>query len=88
MTEHLVITLPLQAETDRMLFEDSDPATGFMLHPDLKWVSGTFICVLFQFVLLSGASSTQIWVCVLDKTTAKGHSCKLYSWNLAVQPSE
>lgn len=27
----------MQAEADRLLFEDSDPETGFMLHPDLKW---------------------------------------------------
>ena len=24
-------------EVDRLLFEDPDPETGFMLHPDLKW---------------------------------------------------
>ena len=22
---------------ERLLFEDPDPDTGFMLHPDLKW---------------------------------------------------
>lgn len=27
-----------QAEVERLLFEDPDPDTGFMLHPDLKWV--------------------------------------------------
>jgi hypothetical protein len=26
-----------QAEVERLLFEDPDPDTGFMLHPDLKW---------------------------------------------------
>ena len=26
-----------QAEAERLLFEDPDPETGFMLHPDLKW---------------------------------------------------
>ena len=26
-----------QAEVERLLFEDPDPETGFMLHPDLKW---------------------------------------------------
>lgn len=28
---------PPQAEVERLLFEDPDPDTGFMLHPDLKW---------------------------------------------------
>ena len=28
----------LQAEAERLLFEDPDPDTGFMMHPDLKWV--------------------------------------------------
>ena len=27
-----------QAEAERLLFEDPDPETGFMLHPDLKCV--------------------------------------------------
>ena len=27
----------LQAEVERLLFEDPDLDTGFMLHPDLKW---------------------------------------------------
>jgi hypothetical protein len=27
----------LQAEVERLLFEDPDPDMGFMLHPDLKW---------------------------------------------------
>ena len=38
----------MQAEVERLLFEDPDPATGFLLHPDLKWdqaqVSGLY-CV-------------------------------------------
>jgi hypothetical protein len=29
----------LQAEADRLIFEDFDPVNGFMIHPDLKWVS-------------------------------------------------
>eukprot|EP00891_Asterochloris_glomerata_P004472 jgi/Astpho2/4472/e_gw1.00067.224.1_t len=29
--------LEKMAEVERLLFEDPDPATGFMLHPDLKW---------------------------------------------------
>ena len=29
----------IQAEADRLIFEDADPDTGFVLHPDLKWVS-------------------------------------------------
>lgn len=29
----------LQKEVERLIFEDSDPQLGFMLHPDLKWVS-------------------------------------------------
>ena len=27
----------VQAEVDRLLFDDPDPDMGFMLHPDLKW---------------------------------------------------
>ena len=49
-----ILTLPLQAETDRLLFEDPDPETGFMLHPDLKWVSKP------QYVL---PSHTDDWCC-------------------------
>ena len=26
-----------KAEVDRIIFEDEDPETGFMLLPDLKW---------------------------------------------------
>lgn len=26
-----------QAEAERLLYEDVDPDTGFMLHPDMKW---------------------------------------------------
>lgn len=29
--------LDKKKEADRMIFEDPDPETGFMLHPDLKW---------------------------------------------------
>jgi m7GpppX diphosphatase len=29
--------LEKKKEVDRMIFEDVDPVTGFMLHPDLKW---------------------------------------------------
>lgn len=29
--------LEKKAEADRLLFEDTDPVNGFMLHPDLKW---------------------------------------------------
>lgn len=29
--------LEKKKEADRMIFEDPDPVTGFMLHPDLKW---------------------------------------------------
>jgi len=29
--------LEKKAETERLLFEDPDPDTGFMMHPDLKW---------------------------------------------------
>ena len=28
----------MQAEADRLIFEDADPQIGFLLHPDLKWV--------------------------------------------------
>lgn len=27
-----------QAEVERLIFEDDDPAIGFVLHPDMKWV--------------------------------------------------
>lgn len=29
-----------QAEAERLLFEDPHPATGFVMHPDLKWDQG------------------------------------------------
>ena len=29
----------MQAEAGRLIFEDADPETGFLMHPDLKWVS-------------------------------------------------
>ena len=29
-----------QAEADRLIYEDPDEQLGFMLHPDMKWVSG------------------------------------------------
>lgn len=29
--------LEKKAEVERVVFEDSDPATGFVLLPDLKW---------------------------------------------------
>lgn len=29
--------LAKKKEAERLLFEDFDPETGFMLHPDLKW---------------------------------------------------
>lgn len=32
--------LDKKAEAERLLFEDPDPETGFMLHPDLKWDQG------------------------------------------------
>ena len=32
------LELHMQAEAERLIFEDPDPETGFLLHPDLKWV--------------------------------------------------
>ncbi len=29
--------LEKKAEAERLIFEDPDPDTGFMLHPDMKW---------------------------------------------------
>jgi m7GpppX diphosphatase len=29
--------LEKKKEVDRLIFDDSDPEQGFMLHPDLKW---------------------------------------------------
>jgi len=29
-----------QAEADRLIYEDPDEQSGFMLHPDMKWVCG------------------------------------------------
>jgi m7GpppX diphosphatase len=29
--------LRVQAEVERLLFEDPDEQLGFMLHPDMKW---------------------------------------------------
>eukprot|EP00884_Botryococcus_braunii_P020463 jgi/Botrbrau1/70/Bobra.0022s0062.1 len=29
--------LEKKAEAERLIFEDTDPETGFMLHPDMKW---------------------------------------------------
>ena len=44
----------LQAEVDRLIFEDADPETGFLLHPDLKWVSipANLFCLLAPFALI------------------------------------
>lgn len=28
----------MQAEADRLIFEDPDAEVGFVLHPDMKWV--------------------------------------------------
>lgn len=30
--------ISVQAEVERLIFEDSDPETGFVVHPDMKWV--------------------------------------------------
>jgi hypothetical protein len=30
----------MQAEADRLIYEDPDEQLGFMLHPDMKWVCG------------------------------------------------
>lgn len=37
--------LEKKKEVDRLLFEDTDPEVGFMLHPDLKW-DQTQVCFL------------------------------------------
>jgi len=37
----------VQAEVERLVFEDSDPDTGFMLHPDMKWVGARSPCCHF-----------------------------------------
>ena len=34
-----LLQIVCKAEADRLIFEDADPETGFLLHPDLKWVS-------------------------------------------------
>ena len=34
------------AEADRLIFEDPDPESGFMLHPDMKW-DGTTVANLY-----------------------------------------
>lgn len=34
----MLLCFAVQAEVDRLLFEDPNPQLGFMLHPDLKWV--------------------------------------------------
>lgn len=36
-TAWVINILEKKKEADRMIFEDPDPTTGFMLHPDLKW---------------------------------------------------
>eukprot|EP00892_Ulva_mutabilis_P005212 jgi/Ulvmu1/3062/UM015_0102.1 len=36
-TAWVINILEKKKEADRMIFEDPDPAKGFMLHPDLKW---------------------------------------------------
>lgn len=36
-TSWVINILEKKKEADRMIFEDPDPVTGFMLHPDLKW---------------------------------------------------
>ena len=49
--------LIFQAEVERLIFEDPAPDTGFMLHPDLKWVCGAKAIL---FVVYSGRSLTFI----------------------------
>lgn len=36
-TAWVINILEKKKEADRMIFEDPDPTTGFVLHPDLKW---------------------------------------------------
>jgi m7GpppX diphosphatase len=31
--------LDKKKEVDRLFFDDPDPQNGFMMHPDMKWVS-------------------------------------------------
>lgn len=42
-----------QAEVERLIFEDSDPTNGFVLHPDMKWAR-----VLFSVMLATNGLSS------------------------------
>ena len=41
-----------KSETERIIFEDSDPETGFVLLPDIKWdgkqVESLYVCAIVQ----------------------------------------
>ena len=65
-----------------MLFEDPDPDTGFMLHPDLKWVSGTQICVFLQVirmicVAVRGTKHTGLGLCFGQDPSTGAHMQKM-----------
>ena len=69
-----------------MLFEDPDPDTGFMLHPDLKWVSGTLIYVYFQIILTiscccKDTKHTDLGLC-LGQDPSTGKHLQVTAWNL------
>ena len=46
-----------QAEVERLIFEDSDPINGFVLHPDMKWVHVLFSVMLATIGLSSCCSA-------------------------------
>lgn len=68
----------MQAEVDRLIFEDADPETGFLLHPDLKWVSipASLFCLPAPICCdpLKGWSCLQVQIVVLH-TINRGKTC-------------
>ena len=78
----MVITCTVQAEADRVIFEDDDPEIGFLLHPDLKWVSTSpamLACVLvMRFVPRNAVPKSMC--CAIRRTSAKQKLCTALPW--------
>jgi len=64
-------------EAERIVFEDSDPQTGFILLPDLKWDGETLenlylVAIVFQRDIKSIRDLTQHHLPLLENIWVKG----------------
>jgi m7GpppX diphosphatase len=69
-------------ETDRIVFEDSDPETGFVLLPDLKWDGKTLnnlylVAIVHKKGIKSLRDLTAQHIPLLEKVLSEG-SVSLY----------